>query len=374
MATPDYSLIPDLHAYLAARPGFESERVEPLSGGTGNFVFRLYLKTPFEGRASLVLKHTKNYIASAPSVPFAIERQLFEAEALRRVGGWLPADSPVRVPTVHLFDEENHILIMDDCGPAAATLKTLMLAGRITPVLADEIGSALGAFLSALHAWSTQPENRAGVALFDGNTQAKGMSAWATYGRLVSTLSGADGLPKLVGLQVSDEDMAVVSQIATEMSRAMNAAETASSPLVMGDFWPGNIMVNLDADGTLQRIDVLDWELVKPGLAGLDIGQFCGEMHQTRKCYPQYAEAATRTVEALLATYARGSGGDAAIAKDALVHCGVHLVVWTPRTPWADEERTKEVVREGLGFLVGGFVGTADALKTSWVAPLVGTP
>lgn len=133
----------------------------------------------------------------------------------------------------------------------------------------------------------------------------------------------------------------------------------------MGDFWPGNIMVSLGADdASLQRIDVLDWELVKPGLAGLDIGQFCGEMHQTRMCYPQYAEAATHTVAALLAAYAQGSGYDAKVARDALTHCGAHLVIWTPRTPWADAEKTKEVVQEGIDFLVGGFTGGADGLKS----------
>ncbi|KAJ7508553.1 kinase-like domain-containing protein [Mycena galericulata] len=374
MAAPDYSRIPDLHSYLAAHQGFASERIEALSGGTANFIFRLHLKEPFEGRTSLVLKHAKNYIASAQSIPFAIERQLFEVEALRRVRGWLPKDSVVGVPAVHLFDEENHILIMDDCGtgPTAGTLKTLMLAGKITVPLADEIGIALGVFLSGLHKWSTQ--DRAAVELFDANKQAKVMSAWATYGRLVSTLSGKDNLLKLAGLQIPSETMGVISKIADEMSRAVNSAQSASSPLVMGDFWPGNIMVNLDVDGTLQRIDVLDWELVKPGLAGLDIGQFCGEMHQTRMCYPQFAEAATHTVSSLLLGYAQGGGGDNAIARDALTHCGAHLIIWTPRTPWAGDDRTKEVVLEGVEFLVSGFTSTADTLKTSWVGPLVEIP
>ncbi|KAJ7455908.1 hypothetical protein B0H11DRAFT_2066243 [Mycena galericulata] len=137
-------------------------------------------------------------------------------------------------------------------------------------------------------------------------------------------------------------------------------------------------MINLDADGALRQIDVLHWELVKPGLAGLDIGQFCGEMHQTRMCYPQFTGAATHTVSSLLSGYAQGAGGDSAIVRDALIHCGAHLNIWTPRTPWAGDEsfnveRTKEVL-EGVEFLVGGFTSTADTLKTSWVGLLVEIP
>ncbi|KAJ7606859.1 kinase-like domain-containing protein [Roridomyces roridus] len=377
-SAPDYSLIPDLHAYLASHDGgkFQANRIEALSGGTANFAFRLHLKTPLrDGSETLVLKHAKGFLASAREFKFDVKRQTFEAEALRRVRAWLPQGSLASVPEVHLFDEENHILIMDDCGhgPDSGTLKSLLLAGRITMSLADEIGRALGVFLGALHRKSE--ENRSDLEFFDANTQAKVVSAWATYGRLASTLSNADNLPKLVGLEVPKEKLEEVSKIGEEMSRRVNAANAESSPLVMGDFWPGNIMITLSTSNALQRIAVLDWELVKPGLAGLDIGQFCGEMHQAQMCYPQYADVASRTVAALLSAYAQENekAGMKVVARDALTHCGAHLIAWTPRTSWAEAERTQEVVKEGLEFLTSGFDGKEERLRTSCVAPLVET-
>ncbi|KAJ7110347.1 kinase-like domain-containing protein [Mycena crocata] len=365
---PDYSLVPDLLAYLADHESFESERVERLSGGGANFTFRLHLKTPLDSQTTLVLKHSKTYAALVESIPLAIERQSFEVEALRRVREWLPQDSMVTVPAVHHFDDDAHVVIMDDCGPASRTLKSFMLEGKITTSLAEEIGAALGMFLSALHRRSAQ--HPADVKFFDGHDQGKIISAWATYGRLVSTLSGQDNVEKLEGLKVSSADMDIISKVADEMSLAINSANSPL-PLTMGDFWPGNILINLDADGVLKRINVVDWELVKPGLPGLDIGQFCGEMHQTIMCRPEYAAQANCMLSALLSAYVQGSGHDAAVARDALIHCGAHLVIWTPRTPWGDSEQTKEVVRQGVKFIVSGRTGSVDTLKISWVGLLV---
>ncbi|KAJ7110348.1 kinase-like domain-containing protein [Mycena crocata] len=368
MRTPDYSLATDLLAYLANHESFESQRVERLSGGMANFTFRLYLKKPFEGRTTLVLKHSKAYVALVKSIPLAIERQSFEVEALRRVRAWLPKDSMLTVPAVHHFDDDAHVVIMDDCGPTAGTLKSFILEGKITVALADEIGAALGTFLSELHTWNVQ--NPSAVKFFDGPSQMKFISAWATYGRLVSTLSGQDDLEKLEGLQVASADMDVISQVSEEMMSLAIETANSSLPLTMGDFWPGNILINLDADGVLQRINVVDWEFVKPGLPGLDIGQFCGEMYQTTMCCPEYAAQATQTLSALLLAYVEGSGHDAAVARDALIRCGAHLVVWTPRNPWGDKEQTQEVVRQGVEFIVNGRMGSIDTLKASWAGLL----
>jgi hypothetical protein len=41
----------------------------------------------------------------------------------------LPSDSIVTVPEVHLFDEEHHVIIMDDAGEGSVTLKALMKQG-----------------------------------------------------------------------------------------------------------------------------------------------------------------------------------------------------------------------------------------------------
>src|SRR5216683_4164169 len=61
-------------AYLAPTP-YASARAEPLSGGTANFIFRLHLITPYQGRPTLILKHARPYVASAPDFRIPVSRQ-----------------------------------------------------------------------------------------------------------------------------------------------------------------------------------------------------------------------------------------------------------------------------------------------------------
>ncbi|KAI0275297.1 hypothetical protein BC834DRAFT_852169 [Gloeopeniophorella convolvens] len=70
LTTPDGVL-----AYLASTP-FASTRAEPLSGGTANFIFRLRLRTPHEGRPTLILKHARPYAALSPDFAFPVSRQV----------------------------------------------------------------------------------------------------------------------------------------------------------------------------------------------------------------------------------------------------------------------------------------------------------
>jgi len=121
----------------------------------------------------------------------------------------------------------------------------------------------------------------------------------------------------------------------------------------------------------LEWVYVLDWELAKPGLAGLDIGQFCAEMHLLRRFSPACGTSATTVLDAFLKTYRDAAGVGVGVAKDAIVHIGAHLVAWTPRVPWGSKERTREVVDEGVGYLVEGYAATQEWLRGSLVGRLV---
>ncbi|KIM86898.1 hypothetical protein PILCRDRAFT_291247 [Piloderma croceum F 1598] len=94
---------------------------------------------------------------------------------------------------------------------------------------------------------------------------------------------------------------------------------------------------------------VIDWKLVKPGAARLDIGQFCAEMHLLRPFSPACDTSVTTALDAFLKMQL-----DAGVAKDAMVHVGDHLVAWTPRVPCGCKERTRGVAVEGVGYLVAG--------------------
>lgn len=66
----------DVHDYLLSKTPFASTEVVPLSGGITNYVYRLWLKNPYEGRESLVLKHARPYVKNYLTLAFATERQV----------------------------------------------------------------------------------------------------------------------------------------------------------------------------------------------------------------------------------------------------------------------------------------------------------
>ena len=64
----------DVHDYLLKTP-FASTEVVPLSGGSANYVYRVYLKKPYDGRDSVVMKHARPYIKNLTTLALATYRQ-----------------------------------------------------------------------------------------------------------------------------------------------------------------------------------------------------------------------------------------------------------------------------------------------------------
>ncbi|KAA1467883.1 hypothetical protein DENSPDRAFT_357976 [Dentipellis sp. KUC8613] len=371
MASLDLANKEHVLQYLSSGP-FASTEVVPLSGGFGNYTYRLRLHSEYQGRQTAVLKHGKSHLPGATSFPFALYRQNFDQMAMREVRKLLPEDSLATTPEVYLYDEDASVIIMEDCGEHSVTLKDLLKSGLpISLEIAHRIGAALGGFLAQLHAWAKNNENV--LDMFEGNKQARTLSAWATYGRLVETLSGASDLSVLDDppLNIPADKLASIATIARETTDAM---QSARETVVMGDFWPGNVLLSLkhsDSRLDVERIFVVDWELVKPGLPGLDIGQFCGEMQQMRRFYPATEPLVQELVSQFLGTYRAASSGPLIQeAKVALTHIGAHLVAWTARSGWEGKENTREAALEGVGCLLDGYEGKQGKLDTSVVGAL----
>ena len=72
---PDLGTEEGVRTYLARTP-FEIANITPLSGGTANYVFRLHLITPYQGRETLVFKHAKPYVKNIQEIAFDVERQV----------------------------------------------------------------------------------------------------------------------------------------------------------------------------------------------------------------------------------------------------------------------------------------------------------
>jgi hypothetical protein len=285
--------------------------------------------------------------------------QNFEVAALKIVKGWLPEESLVTVPTVHLLDDAANVIVMDDCGEQAVTLKALMIGNTPPLSVAKEIGTALGNFLGHLHAWGSG--NQSLIDIFNTNMAGKQLSAFATYGRLISTLSGEDNLPALSDptLDVTKDRMETISRLASER---MSAMTSSLGTFVMGDFWPGNIMVTLSG-GCVERIYVVDWEVARTGLVGLDIGQLCAEMYLLGRFHPSCRESAFGTMESFLTSYKHTQDVEDSVLRMALSHIGAHLIAWTPRSRWGRKETTREVVVEGVEMIAGDINIVWDKLR-----------
>lgn len=265
---------------------------------------------------------------------------------------------------------------MEDCAATSAsdsdtytlTLKEYLLrteGTRPSPpnaLIARQVGAALGKFIATLHGKSKIDEEV--LDRFDKNQQARVLSAWATYGRLRATLSGTDALPALSKppLNISEDKLEKVEVVA---EKAQSLIRTSREALVHGDFWPGNVLVRFkptsEGDDEVDRFYLVDWELVKPGSRGVELGQFVGELHQAGRFCEENAKSAEAVRVGLLEAYRQTAGREEGevwwekVASEAVVHVGAHLVTWTPRAwTWAEKKRIRSVVSDGVRFLLSG--------------------
>ena len=121
-------------------------------------------------------------------------------------------------------------------------------------------------------------------------------------------------------------------------------------------------MVSLNKKGDLEWLYILDWEFAKVGLPGIEIGQFCAEIHMLRRFNPEVCQdTATLVLEHFFRAYGRIEGDhDAEQARRAYVHMGVHMSVLGARVEWGEKEVTRRVVLEGLRKIVDGYGSKAD--------------
>ncbi|KZT74976.1 hypothetical protein DAEQUDRAFT_15770 [Daedalea quercina L-15889] len=373
----DLATVAGVQAYVV-NTLFDSADVSPLSGGFGNYTYRLSFREPVRGHTTAVLKYGKPYIPGWRTMAFSLERQVYEVTALRQIRESLPSDAFVTVPEVLHFDEAANVIIMSDCGARSLSLKQALVTNALSPAAAGDVGCALGGFLARLHARARGDHGF--TELFAKNEEGKKLSAFITYGRLVATLTGGT-LPALADppLEVGQEALETISAVAGETEGAMLATRET---VVMGDFWPGNVLVSLAempggdaASVEVEKVYVIDWELVKTGLAGVDIGQFTAELQLICEFIPGSRDAASNARDAFLHGYkeAAGPAADMGVARRALTHVGAHLVAWTPRAGWEGKERVRETVRKGVDLLVEGSRGTEDDVRRSLFGPLLGT-
>ncbi|PFH50967.1 hypothetical protein AMATHDRAFT_143692 [Amanita thiersii Skay4041] len=346
----DLTIADGVRDYIQGTPFSSHGDIVMLSGGVTNFVYRVKLDEPFRGKATVIIKHAKPYVRSWVELPLELSRQGFEVEALRRVKPIIPDDALVTVPEVYLFDEKECVIIMEDAGADSVPLKQFMIEGRLSVLMAERLGTALGEFAGRLHVWGKDPNV---LEYFEGHKMAKELFAWVNYGRLYQAIdpSKESDVAALRDppLEHSEEDLAIIKKVGEDMAIAV---KNAKDTFVMGDFWPGNMAVCATNENALQRVYMLDWEICRPGLAGIEIGQFCSEIDCVRHFYPQYKAAATKVISAFRDAYDRVGKPEKSVWIMGSVHWGTHLVVTAPRAGWGGREATRKVVEAGKKIIV----------------------
>jgi hypothetical protein len=124
----------------------------------------------------------------------------------------------------------------------------------------------------------------------------------------------------------------------------------------MGDFWPGNLVLSFDYAGNVTQIRVLDWEVCRPGLFGMELWQFCAELVLLARFNGDVCgHTASVILDDLLKVYATHITPDLDFCQRAIVQLGTHLVTLAPRIEWGEKETTQEVVKEGKRLVLEGY-------------------
>ena len=318
-----------IEEYLASKK-VKYTSVQKLTGGTANHVWRIV----DEAGNSKVAKHAKPCVASNPNIPFPVNRMDFEHKALMEIPRQIPADDLIRVPEVHSYDTEQHVLIIADGG-----YRTLKDAYTEFNIDIREYGRRLGAWLAALHQNTRETD-------IGNNAAAKAM-----YRHAYTHTSAA--------AEKFDLDPALGERINTEYGSLLS---TDDECVCHGDFWPGNVL--LDSHSGLM---IVDWEMVRRGCGATDVGQFAAEAYLLDRFRGDRG-----LLPAFLAGYRQAGELDDAFVQRVAIHMGVHLAFWPTVVAWGSNEETKECVVLGNEMMKHATEdGWRDLLKLSPVKYLL---
>ncbi|KAF9969904.1 hypothetical protein BGZ73_007549 [Actinomortierella ambigua] len=343
-----------------------------LSGGNANYVYRGTIAEPrkdcFGGRSTVVIKHAAGHSRSQRDFALYIARMTFERTALGIVAD--ASDNMgnsnnnkedehietaiIKVPRVYHWDQENNIVVQEDAGMQSINLKEFIstLAEPPSPKLAREIGGSLGEFIARLHLYGIRhrsdlyPHKMA-------NPEGLALSRLILY----------DEFPKAASKYMDDQpqfDRDVI-HLASKWGgdRLMNEPET----LAHGDFWPGNFLVDTTAgegnELTIKHMFIVDWELSRYGPAAMDVGQFVAEAFSLNKYRHPCEDIMTSFLEAYCKIY--GDRLTTTDIKTAMIHCGGHLMAWTPYTGWFNDHKDHAAMAKEIT-LIG-----AELIKHAWM-------
>jgi hypothetical protein len=274
-----------------------AEKITPLTGGTANYVFRIA-----SSGQSRIIKHAESFIKVAPDVPFSAERMDFEAHALRTIPTVVPNDETIRLPDLLSYDENEHVLTLEDAGDL-----TFKVAYQDSKVDVCGVGKAIGRWFARLHASTTKEEVKRG---FDNQT-AKSMYRFM-YNNLSSSLE-KHGFDPALGERINAKYGALL--------------QTDDVCVCHGDIWPAQILLlseNDHATGCEKlNIIIIDWEMTRRGNGATDVAQFAAESWLLDRKH-----GGRGLLDAFLGAYIIERPLTKADRERVVVHFGAHLGFW----------------------------------------------
>ncbi|KAJ5545400.1 hypothetical protein N7461_007704 [Penicillium sp. DV-2018c] len=321
-----------------------------LSGGVSNFVYRGVLS----GTAStIVVKHTKSYLASNVNFKLDAARCEFEAatlQALRSLSFYSQDNFTVKPPLLLHFDRKTNTQVLEDL-PSSIDLKHYLLSeisNGVSESTAKSLGRALGGWLRSLHSWADKAEQAEFKAMLGTHQVMKDLKFYVNYTMLMDTIENFPGL--------LEETRGVFDEV-----RNYAAAESKREDhddgygIIHGDFWTGNVLIpNVHLTGQSETtLFIVDWEMSHIGSRALDLGQMIAELYETKLF--KDVDAGLWVIRGLLEGYGSLSNE---IAFRTAIHVGVHLVCWGSRVPgWGSPQQIEDVVTLRVDLGMDTFIG-----------------
>ncbi|KAL7811412.1 kinase-like domain-containing protein [Trichoderma gracile] len=340
--------------------GYAVSALEPLTGGTANFIYRARLQNPLpDGSTEVVLKHGEAYVAQHPDFKLQMVRCHIEEEGLRllsRLPAVVSSMFQVRTPKLHHFNP-NSCTQIQEYVTDAVNLKYYALTQFRAPTSAVvrprclELGRDLGRWLREFHAWSDKPEQQDLREVFARNADMRNIKKYINYDQLLARVSM---FPSLL-----EECKDVLQQIVAMATSEL--ADDSKLAAIHGDFWTGNVLLPNAAFDDAQQVPVrvIDWEMAQVGVRAEDMGQFIAELWLL-KLYKDIDGALW-----IINGFAEGYGkADANFTFRVLIHIGAHLICFGSTTPgWGTSEQGQKIVKDGRDVLLNAWSRDAKAFE-----------
>ncbi len=225
------------------------------------------LRLTFSDGQSVIIKQSRPWVESLPDIPAPAERCNIEAAFLQETAR--NDDIASRAPNVLHFDEDAHIILMEDLGDG----NTLINLYESEEVLQEQTLVDILEYLSALH----QNFAHHSCNFYIENRGMRKLKAEHMFRFPFVEDNGLDldevtpGLAEVGEKYRNDEEL--MEQVAFMQYRYLQNGET----LLHGDFWPGNML------RTANGIKIIGPEYCFFGDAEFDLGMLYAHLHLARQ-------------------------------------------------------------------------------------------